>query len=162
MQHVWKILTAIIIFGLVSLGISLLMGQSCAVPKHITAKAEDVIAIKSVLKAQEAAWNSGDIEGFMQGYVNSEALRFASGGDIETGWEPTLQRYLRRYPDRATMGQLVFSDMDVDVLSGNDALVFGRWKLIRDNDAPHGLFTLHMKRVEGDWVVVSDHTSSGG
>ena len=162
MRQVWKILVAIIILGLTSLGASYLMGNRCSVPPYVTAKAEDVIAIKSILASQETAWNSGDIESFMQGYLQSDSLRFASGVDVETGWESTLQRYLRRYPDRAAMGQLDFTDLDIDVLSGEDALVFGRWTLVRAADAPYGLFTLHLKKSNDAWLIVSDHTSSGG
>lgn len=117
----------------------------------------DVIA---TLTAQETAWNAGDIEGFMDGYIRSEDLRFASGGTVESGWQTTLDRYLRRYPDRATMGQLSFTDLDVTPIDGDDALVFGRWTLNRAGDAPTGLFTLHMHKSDGTWRVVSDHTSS--
>ena len=73
MRQVWKILVAIIILGLTSLGASYLMGNRCSVPPYVTAKAEDVIVIKSILASQEAAWNSGDIEGFMQVYLQSDS-----------------------------------------------------------------------------------------
>ena len=136
--------------------------RTCAVPAELTAKAEHIIQIRGVLDTQQAAWNDGDIKGFMAHYHQSEALRFASGGDVETGWAPTLARYQARYPDRATMGKLRFTDPGIEVLSTTDALVFGRWTLVRAADAPTGLFTLHMKLIDGAWVIVSDHTSSGG
>jgi len=53
--------------------------------------------IVATLKAQDAAWNSGDIEAFMADYVRDDTLRFASGGTVEYGWQTTLDRYLRRY-----------------------------------------------------------------
>lgn len=109
---------------------------------------------------QQAAWNAGDIDGFMDGYLQSDALRFASGGDITMGWAPTLSRYKARYADKAAMGELRFDIKDVTVLDEDDGLVFGQWTLIRDRDTPSGLFTLHMKKVNGDWVIISDHTSS--
>lgn len=153
---------AVAIMAIAAWLLTVFVPRTCAVPPDLTAKAEQIIQIRGVLETQQAAWNDGNIEGFMAHYHKSETLRFASGGDVETGWEPTLQRYLRRYPDRATMGQLGFSDLDIDVLGGSDALVFGRWTLVRAADAPTGLFTLHMKLIDGAWVIVSDHTSSGG
>ena len=66
-----------------------------------------------------------------------------------------------RYPDRAAMGRLVFSDLDIRVLSDDAALAFGAWRLERDNDKPHGLFTLQRRRLEEGWRIVHDHTSSG-
>ena len=116
--------------------------------------------IRAVLGGQVEAWNEGRIESFMADYVRGGSLRFASGGTVERGWQPTLERYLRRYPDRAAMGKLSFSELEVDVLDADDALVFGRWRLQREEDAPEGLFTLHMVRQEGRWQIASDHTSS--
>lgn len=123
-------------------------------------KAVDPAEIISVIDAQQSAWNSGDIEGFMEGYQRGDGLRFASGGKVNTGWQPTLDGYLTRYPDRATMGELAFTDLEVTPLDADDALVFGRWALKRETDRPNGLFTLHFKKVDGEWRIVSDHTSS--
>jgi hypothetical protein len=116
--------------------------------------------IRRILKRQDAAWNDGDIESFMASYWRSSDLRFASGGSIERGWQPTLERYLSRYPSRAAMGQLAFTNIEVEVIDADDALVFGHWALQREADRPRGLFTLHFKQIDGAWVIVSDHTSS--
>ena len=96
----------------------------------------------------------------MDGYLRSESLRFASGGDVENGWKTTLERYQRRYPDRAAMGTLITENFDVTVIDAENALVFGSWELDRAGDNPSGLYTLHLKKYDGYWLVVSDHTSS--
>ena len=49
-------------------------------------------AIRQVMDDQTAAWNRGDIEGFMQGYWNSPELKFVSGDNVTKGWQPTLDR----------------------------------------------------------------------
>lgn len=116
--------------------------------------------IRQTLNEQSAAWNRGDIDAFMDDYWPSEDLRFASGGNITYGWQGTLDGYKTRYPDKAAMGSLAFTDLDIKMLSHKDALAFGRWTLTRESDAPTGLFTLHVKKVNGDWKIVSDHTSS--
>jgi len=117
--------------------------------------------IRETLARQDAAWNRGDIDAFMEDYVKSEDLRFASGGNINRGWQATIDGYKARYPDKAAMGTLSFADLEIDVFSDTDALVFGRWKLERETDEPGGLFTLHMTHVNGKWIIASDHTSSG-
>lgn len=82
------------------------------------------------------------------------------GGRSVMAGQTTLDGYLKRYPDRAAMGRLVFSDLDITVLSHESALVFGAWKLEREHDQPHGLFTLLLRRFDEGWRIVADHSSS--
>ena len=117
-------------------------------------------AVRAVLDAQVAAWNRGDIDGFMDGYVRSDATRFASGADVLRGWQTVRDRYRERYSTREKMGRLTFSDLEITVLSPASALVFGRWRLERVGDTPNGLFTLHFARTRAGWRIVSDHTTS--
>lgn len=121
---------------------------------------ESAKAILTVMKSQEDAWNNGDIPGFMQGYVQSDSLRFASGGSITYGWRKTLKRYQKAYSDRQRMGHLTFRVIKIDRLSPQTALVFGHWQLERDKDAPSGLFTLLFRKTPEGWKIFADHTSS--
>jgi len=120
----------------------------------------DQTAILKVLRAAEAGWNAGDIPAYMNGYWQSDQLRFASGGTVSYGWQPVRDRYLARYPDQATMGRLVFADLDVQITGPDHAVVFGSWRLIRKADEPHGLFTLIFHRLPEGWRIIHDHTSS--
>jgi len=131
--------------------------------------------IEKVLEDQTAAWNRGDIEAFMDGYWNSDELIFTSGGRVQRGWQNTLERYRKAYPDRPRMGVLTFSDLEIHffpVWPGSDrgpreAWVLGKWELKRAVDAPRGVFTLILQKfpdrsggVKGGWKIVHDHTSS--
>lgn len=116
--------------------------------------------IIQMLHVQTAEWNNGDVDGFMAHYLASEELRFASGGKVNRGWQATTDGYKKRYPDKATMGELNFHKLEIKVLSHNYAQVFGRWELTREYDMPGGLFTLLLNKIDGEWVIVSDHTSS--
>lgn len=127
---------------------------------HPSDAAAEKTAIRTVLDAQVAAWNSGDLTAYMQGYAKTDSLRFASGGSVRYGWEATLQAYQRGYPDKKSMGHLTFSHVDIRMLGPNAALVFGRWQLVRDNDSPWGLYTLIVRKTGAGWRVVHDHTSS--
>lgn len=116
-------------------------------------------AVLEVLDLQVEAWNDGDIDGFMAGYLNSDELRFTSGNEVRYGWRQTRQRYHERYPDRTAMGALAFENLDVRVLSEDAANVFGRFRLTRESDEPTGLFTLLLEQHGDRWFIVTDHTS---
>jgi ketosteroid isomerase-like protein len=116
--------------------------------------------IAALLAAQAGAWNRGDIDAFMTAYAATDDLRFASGGTVTYGWRATLERYKQRYPDKAAMGTLAFTELVVTELAPDAALVFGRWQLTREKDAPHGLFTLTLKKTAAGWRIIHDHTSS--
>ena len=118
-------------------------------------------AIRAVLDAQAAAWNRGDIEGYMDGYERSANTEFVSGDRINRGWQTVLDRYKKSYDTREKMGFLTFSDLEITVLSKEAALVLGRWHLKRANDEPHGTFTLLFRKTKSGWKIVHDHTSSG-
>lgn len=120
----------------------------------------DADAIKQVLATQAAAWNRGDIDAFMAGYAKLPGLRFASGGTVTYGWQETLDRYKQHYPDRAAMGTLTFTDVDVSVLALDAAVVFGRWRLHTEKGEPNGLFTLLFRKMDDRWRIVADHTSA--
>ena len=119
-----------------------------------------VAEIQSVLSAQQDAWNRGDIDAFMNGYAQSASTVFVSEDEVRRGWETVRDRYRIRYSDRAKMGTLTFSDIEVTMLSPDAAVVLGRWRLKRANDEPHGRFTLIFKRLPEGWRIVHDHTSA--
>ena len=122
-------------------------------------KAKIAADIRSVMDEQVAAWNGGDVDGFMKGYWKSEKLVFISGDNVTRGWQPTLDRYKKNYDSRAKMGVLTFSNLEVTVLSKDAAVVLGSWALTREKDNPHGKFTLTFRKFKEGWRIVMDHTS---
>lgn len=123
---------------------------------------EDVgAAVRAVLDAQLAAWNAGDIEKFMETYWKSEDLRFASGGTVRLGWNEARERFQTTYPDPSAMGQLSFEVARIEQLGPGVAMAFGKWRLDRAAGELSGLFTLILKRIDGGWRIVHDHTSAG-
>lgn len=115
-------------------------------------------AIRTVMSKQVEAWNAGDIEAFMQGYWNSDSLKFISSRGTTYGWQKTLDNYKRSYPDKESMGTLTFEILEVDVHSESSAFVLGRWHLERE-DSIGGYYTLLWKKIDGKWLIVLDHTS---
>jgi len=119
-----------------------------------------VAAVRAVLEAQAVAWNRGDVAGYMDGYAREETTTFVSGDTITRGWQTVLERYKGRYDTREKMGTLAFTELEVRPLSEFYMLAAGRWQLQRAADAPHGRFTLILRRTNAGWRIVHDHTSS--
>ena len=120
---------------------------------------KDVAEIRAVMSAQVTAWNRGDVDGFMNGYARSGATEFISGDKLTRGWQTVRDRYKKKYDSREKMGTLTFSELKITRLSGDAALVIGRWRLARQGDKPHGRFTLLFRRTLDGWRIVHDHTS---
>src|SRR5436189_619335 len=120
--------------------------------------AKDDAEIRAVMSSQAAAWNRGDIDGFMAGYARSDATEFIAGDKLTLGWQTVRDRYKKKYDSRQKMGTLTFSELKITLLSGDAALVIGRWRLVRKKDRPHGRFTLLFRRVSDGWRIVHDHT----
>lgn len=129
----------------------------CAAPES---PPNSVAEIQSILTTQQDAWNRGDIDAFMNGYARSASTVFVSQDEVSRGWETVRDRYRVKYSDRAKMGTLSFSEIEVTMLSPDAAVVLGRWRLKRANDEPHGRFTLIFKRLAEGWRIVHDHTSA--
>lgn len=144
---------------LVIASLFLVLVACAAAPAGVTSSADEP-EIMSVLETQKAAWNAGDIDRFMDGYWQSPDLRFASGGTVTRGFQPTLDRYKQRYSGRAAMGRLDFTELEVVKLAVDAAVVHGRWELTRESDAPSGLFTLVFRKLDGSWKIISDTTTS--
>jgi len=119
-----------------------------------------VSEIQTVLRAQQDAWNRGQVEEFMNGYWRSEQTVFVSGDEVTRGWQKVLDRYKKKYSDRSKMGTLTFSDLEITPLSDDSAVALGNWKLNRANDQPHGRFTLVFRRFPEGWRIIHDHTST--
>jgi ketosteroid isomerase-like protein len=129
----------------------------CVLPED-----QDAGAVRRLLGEQEAAWNRGDLEGFMKGYWKSDSLSFYSGGTVTHGWQTTLDRYRKRYQSEGReMGTLVFDLHDVALVARGQAVVRGGWSLKLKDSAPSGLFTLWLRWFpDAGWRVVHDHSSA--
>ena len=116
--------------------------------------------IQALLDAQAAAWNRGDIESFMTGYWKSEKTTFSGANGVFRGWQALLERYRRTYPDRAAMGTLTFSEIEITLLAPDAALAMGSWHLERTGGPVGGVFSLVLRKFPEGWRIVHDHTST--
>ena len=127
--------------------------------------AADEAAVRAVLDAQVAAWNAGDLDGFMAGYWRDEELTFTSGDQVTKGWAATRERYRRKYftPNAegklADRGELAFGEIQVESFSPAAALLRGRYFLKPAATTATGRFTLTFRKFPDGWKITSDHTS---
>jgi ketosteroid isomerase-like protein len=135
--------------------------QPC--PAHAGDESDAAVRdVRAVLNQQAADWNKGDLDGFLTGYWNSPKVVFMSGGQRFDGYEAMRDRYRRRYKaEGKAMGQLAFSELDVEPLGPESVLARGRFRLtMPDGAKPTGLFTLIVRKFPNGWKIVHDHTSA--
>ena len=119
----------------------------------------DEQAIETRLLSQQASWNKGDFDGYMEPYWNSEELKFVTKDGVTMGWQATIDRYKRRYPDKAAMGELTFEVLHNQKLSEDHRLMIGQWRLKRKAGDLQGHFSLVWKKIDGQWYIIADHSS---
>lgn len=129
-------------------------------PLVSSAQDKDVEIVKTILLNQQADWNRGDIDAFMLAYWKSENLQFVGSSGVIYGWDATMARYKRNYPDLDAMGKLSFEILQTHKLSKKVILLTGKFTLERKNDRPSGYFTLSWRKIKGQWLIVADHTSA--
>jgi ketosteroid isomerase-like protein len=136
-----------------------ILGFASGNPKADKTMNTDRAAILAVLTAQQSDWNKGDIRGFMTGYWNSSELTFAGTRGFTRGWQPVMARYEKTYADKAAMGTLDFSELEIRPLGQDAALVLGKWHLQRQAGDVGGIFTLVFRRFPEGWRIIHDHTT---
>lgn len=116
--------------------------------------------ILNILDKQVAAWNEGNLDEFMQTYWNSEKLSFVGSRGPIYGWQATLESYKKGYPNKAAMGNLKLSILEMSKIDRKTVYLIGKFELFRDIGNQRGHFTIVIQKIKGDWLIVSDHSSS--
>lgn len=122
-------------------------------------KETDEMVIRQLLDKQTQAWNRGDIETFMETYWKSDSLMFIGKSGVTYGWANTLNNYKKGYPDTTAMGKLSFDILVIKRLSFQYYHVVGKWHLQRSIGDLSGHYTLLIKKIKGQWVIIADHSS---
>lgn len=117
-------------------------------------------SLRELLDRQVAAWNKGDVDGFMEGYWNSAETSFSGTSGVTRGWQGLHDRYKRNYPDRAAMGKLTFGKIEVTPLCADAAMILGEWHLEREQKPVGGVFTLVARKFPEGWRIIHDHTDA--
>ena len=127
---------------------------------HASAQTKDELEIRKLLNDQTIAWNQGSIDDFMKGYWHNDSLMFVGKNGITFGYAQALDNYKKNYSSQALMGQLFFTLLRLKRLSPDYYYVVGKWFLKRTAGDIGGIYTLIFRKINGKWLIVSDHTSS--
>lgn len=142
-------------FKVLMLFVSLLIGAQV----RVFAQTHESNKIHETLLQQVVAWNQGDLEGFMKAYWVSDSLQFVTKKGVTKGYQNVFDNYKKAYPNKEAMGTLYFEIYKIEPLSREAAYVVGKWSVLKQGESPEGHFTLLMKRINGEWKIILDHTS---
>lgn len=127
--------------------------------------AQDTLSrsVKASLQEGAKAWNDGDLDAFMKGYVEGQDLTYTAGGRIVRGSKALFERYQSTYgQNKTSMGQLRFEEIETWPLGPDHALAMGKWILDFPGaiKAPvDGIFSLVLRKGPDGWLILHDHTS---
>lgn len=127
----------------------------------LTTVPQQQLDVIKVLLAQEEAWNRGNLEAFAQSYKDSPDTLFITNA-VNRGFAGLLDAYRRNYPNRAAMGTLTYSGLEVHPLDERFAVVIGRYNLERgkkDGGNAEGIFSLVLEKTDKGWKIIVDHTT---
>ena len=117
-------------------------------------------AVRRVFEDGCAAWNRGDLDGYLASYWDSDKTTWISGGRLTRGKDAIVAACKARFAADGRMGELTVADLEIDVLTNADAIALGRWILNQGGQLSTGYFTVQLKKIEGNWVYATDHAST--
>ena len=116
--------------------------------------------IRATFETGIEAWNRGDVDTYLAEYCNSERTRWVTGGRVIQGKDAIASAVRARYPSPEAMGKIQLLDLDLTILTDTDALAFGQLLHTLDTVTRELVFTVYLSKIEGEWLIVSDHTSA--
>jgi uncharacterized protein (TIGR02246 family) len=140
----------------------LALGAVAMLACDVDAAGDPRAEIAATLSRSAADWNRGDLDAFMSDYLQDSTLSFVSGRGVLYGWRALYDRYQRAFfAPGTTRDSLTFTDLRVRPLDDDLAFATARFQLARgDSVTASGPFTLILRKQDGRWRIVHDHTSS--
>ncbi len=115
--------------------------------------------ITETFMATRDAWNEGNLEEFMKGYLRSDEIAFVGAAGPTYGYDATLEKYRKGYPDLDAMGKLEFNVLKLYRIDTRTAVMIGKFYLTRTIGDLQGYYTLIWQNIDGKWLIISDHSS---
>jgi uncharacterized protein (TIGR02246 family) len=113
------------------------------------------VAIRTLLHDQAEAWNRGDLPAFCAVYADDAT--FISPSGLTRGRQAVLDRYQKKYVDRAGMGSLTLEVLEVRALDAGSASLVARWTLTwPDKPKAEGLTLLVFTKTKAGWRILQD------
>lgn len=115
-------------------------------------------AAEALLAHGAAAWNRGDLAGFMSDYTPDAS--FVTPRQVLHGRAEIQSRYAPRFAPGGVRDSLSFQDLEVDALAPDALNAIAYYVLQRgDSIVARGPTSLVMRKVGGRWYIAHDHSS---
>jgi uncharacterized protein (TIGR02246 family) len=123
--------------------------------------AADQQQIGAILHESAAAWNRGDLDGFMRPYLTGSGATFM-GDDVVRGYDAIRDFYRGSwFRNGAPTVNLAYRNIEMRPLGPNYALVLGKWFVSNKTtgqETRHGIFSLTWMRTPDGWRIIHDHS----
>lgn len=116
--------------------------------------------VQNVLDKQIEQWNLGNIDGFMEGYWNSDSMLFVTAKGPRYGFNAVSDSYKINYPSKEAMGNLRFEIIKIQWVDKESGVsqVLGKWYVAENSKPQTGYFSLIFKYINQQPRIVIDHT----
>ena len=120
--------------------------------------------LQAMLERAAGNWNRGDLDAFMSDYLPSDSTTYVGGRGLVRGPAAIRNSYARLFTGEVVRDSLSFTILDVDPVAPDVANLIARYILARrvggrDSVTASGPTSLLVRRVEGRWRIVHDHSS---
>ena len=123
-----------------------------------TAQSNDEKAILELMREEERAWNSGNIEAYVNLYAPHDSTRMIYSSGAVYGKDSILAFYKKYWP-KERMGQLTLDGERLERLSDEYYYVSGFFHVrYPDGKSVNGRFSGLMKKIKGRWYLYTDHS----
>ena len=135
-------------------------GYRASPNEHASIRAE----LEAMLARAAMHWNRGDLDAFMSDYLPSDSTTFVGGSGLLRGPAAIRASYAPLFTGRAVRDSLSFAILDVDPLAPGVVNLIAQYRLSRrlggrDSVTSRGPTSLLVRRIDGRWRIVHDHSS---
>jgi hypothetical protein len=110
------------------------------------------------LKDQEACWNKGDLDGYLEFYAPVDSVRMIYSKGVVYGRD-SIQAFYKKYWPKERMGQLKMDEITIEILSEKDAFVSARFTVdFQNGKTTTGRFSGLMRKINSKWYLYTDHS----
>ena len=120
--------------------------------------------LEAMLRRSAADWNRGDLDGFVSDYLPGDSTTYIGSRGLVRGPAAIRTSYARLFTGEVQRDSLSFVILDVDPVAPNAANLIAQYVLTRrvggrDSVTARGPTSLLVRRVDGRWRIVHDHSS---
>ena len=117
-----------------------------------------------MLARAAANWNRGDLDAFVDDYLPGDSTTFIGSRGVVRGPAAIRAGYARLFAAGAVRDSLSFAILDLDPIAPDVANLIAQYTLARrvgsrDSVTARGPTSLLVRRVQGRWRIVHDHSS---